>query len=323
MTFRPATKFESKARIALIGPAGSGKTYTALTLAHALGSKVAVLDTENGSASKYADLFAFDVRDDLRSFQPAAFVEAVREAELAGYDVLVLDSLSHEWNGHGGALEMVDSFAVKEKGNKFGAWRHVTPEHQKFVDAVIRANLHVIATMRSKTEWVVEEVNGRKIPRKVGLAPVQRDGIEYEFDIVGELDPDNNLVVTKTRMSALSGAVFPKPDRALGEAIKEWLSGAPDTRERAPKLPAGNKPPLTQAWDGVFEILGQLVEAEAPDVPAAVAQRKGEAGMFAREALRHRLMGEGPFNAKDLAQVQAFMAALADYRDQHVPTRLL
>lgn len=234
--FKRASKTQAKARVALIGPSGSGKTFTALRLARGFGGRVAVIDSERGSASKYADQFEFDVVN-LETFAPDNYIEAIRAAEAEGFDVLVIDSLSHAWNGLGGALEMVDNAAARSKSaNKFAAWRDVTPKHNAMVDAIIRSRCHIIATMRAKTEWVLEEDDrGKKVPRKVGLQPIQRDGLEYEFDVVGDMD-DAKLAVSKTRMPALKGAVVREPGEELGKQIGAWLSdGAP-----APSLSQSN-----------------------------------------------------------------------------------
>jgi len=231
-TFTPATKDQAKARIALTGPAGSGKTYTALTIATTLGGRVAVIDTERGSASKYADGFTFD-KLDLQTFEPLTLVRALAAAGAAGYDVVVVDSLSHFWSGTGGMLEQVDQAAKRSYGgNSFGGWKEVRPQERQMVDALVSYPGHVIVTMRSKTEYVIEEdQRGRKVPRKVGLKPDQREGIEYEFDIVGDLDHENTLVVTKSRATPLAGRVIPKPGPELAEEIAAWLGDgtpAPD-----------------------------------------------------------------------------------------------
>ncbi len=224
MTFQKATKRRAKLRLALIGPSGSGKTFTALTFAAGLGSRVAVIDTERGSASKYADMFSFDVLEP-DSFSPMTYVEAIREAERARYDVLVIDSLSHAWTGKDGALEQVDSIAKRSQiSNTFAAWRDVTPQHNAMVDAIIGANMHIIATMRAKTEYIMEtNERGKSVPRKVGLAPVQRDGLEYEFDVVADMDLDNNLIVAKSRCPALTGQIVAKPNGNLAAVLKAWL----------------------------------------------------------------------------------------------------
>jgi hypothetical protein len=236
--FQKATKKRARLRMGLVGPSGSGKTFTALRVGVALGEKIAVIDSERGSASKYADKFGFDVVE-LESFDPRKYVEVINAAGEAGYDVLVIDSLSHAWNGKDGALEMVDNAAKRSKsGNSFGAWRDVTPVHNALVDAILRSKCHVIATMRAKTEWILEkdERTGKQTPRKVGLQPVQRDGMEYEFDVVGDLD-DASFAISKTRCSALKEKVFREPGEDLAEILKGWLTDGEDVPEpqREPK----------------------------------------------------------------------------------------
>lgn len=231
MAFKKATKFESKLRLALAGPSGSGKTYTALTLAHALanGGGVAVIDTERGSASKYADAFPeFDVQE-LDTFHPNNYINAIHEAEAAGYAVLVIDSLSHAWNGPGGLLEQVEAITKRSKnGSSFNAWGEATPLQNKLIDAITRSKLHIICTMRTKTEYVIEPNQyGKSAPRKVGTAPVQRADVEYEFDVYADLDVDNTLIIHKSRCSELANAVISKPGPEVAETLKAWLSGAP------------------------------------------------------------------------------------------------
>lgn len=249
--FKKATKGNVKARIALIGPTGSGKTYSALKLSAGLGQRVAVIDSEHGSASKYADLFEFDVLE-LKSFSPDTYVEAIKAAEAEGYDVLVVDSLSHAWMGRDGALEQVDNAARRSRsGNSFAAWRDVTPMHNRLVDALVSCKCHLVVTMRAKTEWVMEEVRngqGRTVqqPRKVGLAPVQRDGLEYEFDVVGDIDVDHNLIVSKTRCPALDGQVIHKPGEQLATTIREWLTEVPPKSAETTPKPAVAPPKVVQ-----------------------------------------------------------------------------
>jgi hypothetical protein len=225
LLFQKATKRSARLRMALIGVAGSGKTYTALNIAKHLGSRVAFLDTERGSASKYSDVFEFDVMEP-ETFSPQTYIDAIAAAEAGGYDVLIIDSLSHAWTGKEGALEQVDRVARRnQSGNTFGAWRDVTPRHNAMVDAIIGARLHIIATMRAKTEYVQEknDKTGKTTVRKIGMAPVQRDGLEYEFDVVADLDQDNNLIVGKTRCPALAGTVVPKAGREIAAKLTAWL----------------------------------------------------------------------------------------------------
>jgi hypothetical protein len=228
--FKKATKEKSKLRLALMGVSGSGKTMSALSIASNLGSKIAVIDTESGSASKYSDLFEFDVCELEPPYTVKKYLEIMEYAEDAGYDVLIIDSLSHAWIGEGGALEQVDAVAKRMKGNSYMAWGEVTPMYRKLFDAIIRSKLHVIATMRSKTEYVVEQVNGRNVPRKVGLAPQLREGSEYEFDVVAEMDSENNMVVTKSRIPALSERVFKKPGKEVSKLLNDWLNSGESPR---------------------------------------------------------------------------------------------
>lgn len=222
--FKRAVKSQAKARIGLIGPSGSGKTYTALLLAQAMGERIAAIDTEHGSASKYADEFEFDTLE-LANFHPQNYIDGIKAAGQAGYDVIIIDSLSHAWAGSGGALELADKGALKYSGNRFAAWRDVTPLHNQLIEAMLSSPAHVIATMRSKMEYIqTQDSKGKTIIRKVGMAPIQRDGMEYEFDIVGDLDIDHNLIISKTRCRALDGVVINKPGKELAETVKAWLS---------------------------------------------------------------------------------------------------
>jgi hypothetical protein len=255
--FQKATKSQSRGRVALVGASGSGKTYTGLTTATALadGGKVAVIDTERGSASKYADIFDFDVVN-LEDFSPHTYISAIQEAESLGYAVILIDSLTHAWSGSGGALEMVDKAAARARTpNSFAAWREVTPVHNALVDTMLRSKCHIIVTMRTKTEWVLEENERtkKKEPRKIGMAPIQRDGMEYEFDVVGDMDADNRLLITKTRCPALARAVIDRPTKEFGETLLAWLSdGAavveqPATPKPAPQPSANGKAPPKKA----------------------------------------------------------------------------
>lgn len=243
MAFTKAVKRDAKLRLSIAGPAGAGKTWTALTLATGLaeGAPIALIDTERGSASKYADVFSFDVME-LDTFHPDNFVKGIHEAEAAGYAVLVIDSLSHAWNGTGGLLEIVENIAKRKNStNTFTAWKDATPIQNRLIEAITSARLHIIVTMRSKQEYVIESVNGKSVPRKVGMAPIQRDGFEYEFDVAVDMDIDNTLIVQKSRCPALTGAVIAKPDGKVAQTLKAWL------HSDVPALPPAEKPETDSA----------------------------------------------------------------------------
>jgi hypothetical protein len=236
MSFKKATKAAAKLRLGLIGPAGSGKTMTALRVAHGLGGRVAVIDTERGSASLYSGErgLDFDVLE-LESYEAEKFIQAIAQAEAAGYDVLIIDSLSHAWAGKGGILEFVDKAAKRSGGGSFSGWRDATPLHNQLVDAILGAKLHIICTLRSKVEHVIEQVNGRTQVRKVGLQPVQRDGLEYEFTVVGDVTQDHELIITKTRAAWLKDQIIREAGEDLGRQLAAWLSdGIPAPVTTAP-----------------------------------------------------------------------------------------
>ena len=247
--FEDATKEQAKARIGIIGPPGSGKTYTALLLATLMGKNVAVIDTEHGSASKYADKFKFKTLN-LTDFHPNNYVAAIKAAEAAGFDVLVIDSASHEWNGRNGCLELVDQASKRYKGNSYVAWGEVTPMHTEFIETMLASQMHIIACFRSKIEYIQTESGGKKEIRKVGMAPITREGAEYELDIVGEMDLDHNFVITKSRCEALANRVVAKPGEELAKAIMSWLSdgeepqpvGKPVPQPTQPSAPAATPP---------------------------------------------------------------------------------
>jgi len=232
-TFKKATKSSAKLRAALFGPSGAGKTFTALRIAAGLGGAIAVIDTERGSASKYADRFGFDVLD-LEHAAIPSYEGAIAAAARAGYPVLVVDSLSHGWQE---LLQEVDRLAAaKYRGNTWSAWSEGTPKQRALVDAILSYPGHVIATMRSKTEWRVEaNGKGKQAPVRVGLAPEQGKGIEYEFDLLLELSTDHIGHVIKDRTGKFQDAMLDKPGEDFGQALAAWLSAPQqgETRESA------------------------------------------------------------------------------------------
>lgn len=231
--FTPATRSAAKARIALVGPSGSGKTYTGLSMACRLAERVAVIDTERGSASKYVGLngWAFDTLAP-DSFSPQSLTEALAIAAGEGYGCVLVDSLSHYWMGVDGMLEQVDrkTSASRSTASFSSGWKDMAPVERRMLDALVSYPGHVIATLRVKTEYVIEQNDrGKSVPRKVGLKPIQREGLEYEFDVIGDLDLDNTLTVSKTRIPMLHGAVILKPGPELGETIRDWLADGVET----------------------------------------------------------------------------------------------
>jgi len=222
--FKKATKAAAKLRAAIFGPSGAGKTYTSLRVAAGLagdGGRVAVIDTERGSASKYADRFSFDVLE-LEDQSIDGYVAAIRDAGTAGYSVLVIDSLSHGWQT---LLEEVEKLAkTKYRGNTWSAWSEGTPLQRRLVQAILTYPGHVIATMRSKTEWTTVDNNGKKTPQRVGLAPEQGKGVEYEFDLLVEISTEHIANVIKDRTGKFQDKLIDKPGEEFGKQLAAWLS---------------------------------------------------------------------------------------------------
>ncbi len=168
--------------------------------------------------------------------------------EEEGYDVIVIDSLSHAWEGKGGALELVDNAAARSKGNSYVAWRHVTPLHNKLVDTMLQSKCHIVATMRSKMDYVQEkDSRGNTQIKKVGMAPIQRAGMEYEFTMVIDMDVDHNAIVSKTRCDTMADMVVTKPDAKFFEIFTNWLNSgeAAPVIEPQPAKPAVETVPGT------------------------------------------------------------------------------
>lgn len=221
--FQKATKEKAKARIALFGPSGAGKTFSALRIATGMGGRIAVVDTERGSASKYADRFNFDVLD-MEKKTIVDYCDAIRDAGAEKYDVLVIDSLSHGWQE---LLEEIDQIAkAKYRGNTWSAWSEGSPKQRKLVDAILSFSGHIIATMRSKTEWTQEKDDrtGRTKPVRVGLAPEQGKGIEYEFDMLFEMSVEHFCSVIKDRSGRFQDRIIEKPSEEFGKEIAAWLT---------------------------------------------------------------------------------------------------
>ena len=289
--FKKATKKSAKLRLALVGPAGSGKTYTALALAEHFGKRVAVIDTERQSASLYADKFSFDVME-LVEPEPEAYVEALREANNAGYDVVIVDSLSHAWQA---LLDRVDRLGEgKYRGNSFRAWgdEAVTPVQRSLVDALLTFPGHLIATMRTKTTYeVVENERGKKEPRKIGLAPVQREGVDYEFSIVLDMAAGGTASVSKTRCAEIEGKAWRRPGKDLALTLMRWL-GSGDVAEQRPAPAAVAPSPVPEVKaDPEPETIGMLSRSKpkADQEPEPIPPSPRDKYAERRAALKARM----------------------------------
>lgn len=293
MSFRRVARENIFARVALEGPPGSGKTATGLLLALSLaeGGPVACIDTERGSMRKYLGEQFHGIRippeldiDEFTDFPPSRYTAAVQNAVRLGYRALLIDSWSHAWEGTGGALDMVDRIGARAKGGNFSAWREVTPLHREMVDTILGAPLHVVCTMRMKMEYAVEQDGPRMKVKKLGMRPIQREGVEYEFDLVIDMEAETNrAVVAKTRCSRMFGrsAVAPSPE--FFTPFVEWLKGG-NVSQAATMNPSWvPQPENAPTYDlagpctvGQQETIGSLAHSlgmEPDDLRAVLAKR--------------------------------------------------
>lgn len=261
LVFKKAVRKARKARIAIAGPSGSGKTMTALRLAKGMATtgRILLLDTEKGSSTLYDDL-DFD-QADLPDFGYDTYLAALKQAAEAGYEVVIVDSLSHAWE------EFLDQHN-KMQGNSFTNWAKITPKYNQLIQAIVQFPAHIICTMRAKTEYVLSDKgNGKQVPERVGMGVIMRPGSEYEFDVVGMLDITHNMTVEKTRLAWLADKIITKPDEGLGQKIREWLdSGASvDYWYKLDGL-ADDKRPAAEQYlkDAGAEYLAPLVAWKSP-----------------------------------------------------------
>ncbi|QZP24526.1 ATP-binding protein [Pseudomonas mosselii] len=279
--FKKAERKQAKLRLALAGPSGSGKTMSALLMAKGLGGRIAVIDTEHGSASLYADIADFDVLELHAPYSPERYAEAITAAEQAGYSVLIIDSYSHEWTGSGGCLESNEKLAhQKFKGNTWAAWNETTPRHRKLTDKILTSPLHIICTMRSKTETVQGE--GKKVI-KLGMKSEQRDGTDYEFTVVLDITHDGHAAIASKDRTKL----FDHPEvisEDTGHRLLAWLNDgkAQDGLQATALQDALSKIPVTetmQELQSVYSAAYRILEqspGHLAQLNAAKDQRKAE-----------------------------------------------
>lgn len=232
MEIRKAERKKAKLRLGIAAPSGAGKTYSSLLLAFGLGGKVGLIDTEHGSGDLYAHLGDYDIIGIEAPYTVNKYLQAIKAFEQAGYSTIIIDSLSHAWAGDGGLLDKQGKIADSGKANGFAAWRTITPEHNSLVEAMLKSPCHIIATMRAKQEYVLEtNEKGKQQPKKVGMAPVQRDGMEYEFTVMLDVDMNHIASASKDRTCLFDGRFF-KIDQSVGQSLKEWL----DDGKEPPKV---------------------------------------------------------------------------------------
>lgn len=314
LQIRKATRKKAKLRLALLGPSGSGKTMSAIKLAAGIGGKIGVIDTENGSADLYAEIADYDVITLEKPYTVGKYREAISAFEQAGYSTIIVDSLTHAWSGAGGLLDKQGQMAARPGANSYAAWREITPEHNALVEALLASPCHIIGTMRVKTEYVMEtNERGKQVPRKVGMQPIQRDGMEYEFTVVMDIDAGHKAQASKDRTTIFEGW-YDTISEATGRKLLEWLDrgdAAPVTLPAPPARPADAPLPLVapdtqehaikgiETWHkAALKALGMLGDdvgairawyAANAEVFAAVAERYPDAERNIRAAIDARL----------------------------------
>ncbi len=280
--FVKADKRQGRLRIALTAPSGGGKTFSGLLIATGIieemkklgldtGKGIAVIDTENGSALDYADRFEFDHEKIEPPYTIQKYLTAMQSAYTGGYAVLFVDSLSHAWAGDGGLLQKKEAMDARG-GNQYTNWAPITKEHEQLKSLILSNKIHLIAAMRSKQDYIIEQnSNGKSAPRKVGLAPVQREGMEYEFTVVFDLGMDHSAHVSKDRTAMFDGQIF-KPTKETGAQLLDWrMSGKPETEEpptpaAAPAAPSTNgklihEPAVAMGTSGKISFIPHEIKA--------------------------------------------------------------
>lgn len=265
MKLRKAEKKQVKLKIGLSGASGFGKTYSALLMAYGITqdwSKIAVIDTENDSASLYSDLGEYNVLNLQAPYSPERYIEAIDTCIEAGIELIIIDSISHEWDGVGGCLEIVDSL-----GGRFQDWAKVTPRHQKFINKILQAPAHIITTTRRKQEYEISrDSKGKTQVQKMGTKEVTREGFEYELTLSFDIINDKHLAkASKDR----TGLFMDKPEALInqetGENLLKWATSGKD--EKAEFLKDLEKAKTREEVEELWKSLNKLIQADPEVLP--------------------------------------------------------
>ena len=329
MAISKARKSQVRIKLGIGGISGSGKTMSSLLLAYGLvhadhpdwpdaqvWDRICVVDTENRSANLFVDEQVGNVRigefckiDITPPFGPQKYIDAIDEAQRAGMEFLIIDSLTHAWTGEGGLLEM-QANAAKRSGNSYTAWRDVTPLHNKLIDKILQCDMHVIITARSKKEYAMEEENGRKKVVQKGMGIQFRDGLEYEVTTFFELDQAHQACATKDRTRLFDGQYFVITPE-VGAKIHGWLAGAkPEPAPVAAPIERAVKPPVSEPMPAAASPMDEsqlpFSEPPAPIPASAVTPDMVDAAIKAASKTMER--------ADLLAKVKSITGGTANYR---------
>jgi hypothetical protein len=230
---RRAEKKRVKIKVGVQGPSGSGKTWGALAMARNMwpDAKICLIDTENESASLYADQFEFDTIPLTPPFTSARYQQCIEMIVRQGYEVGIIDTITHQWDGEGGILRRKEQLDQRPGSNSWANWSQFTPEHQAFIESIKQAPIHIIATMRTKQDYVLEQSDkGKTKPVKVGMAPIVREGTDYEFSIVFDVQMDHKAMVSKNRTAMFEGEVLDLASVSVAERLRAWLDNGADVK---------------------------------------------------------------------------------------------
>lgn len=251
LQLRKAERRKAKLRIGFGGPSGSGKTYSALLLANGLTTweKIAVIDTENGSAELYSHLGPYNVITLTDDYAPERYIEAIHACEAAGMEVIIIDSITHEWDGKGGCLELVEKITqASTSKNSYTSWAKITPRHQAFIDAILQSPAHVITTVRKKQDYdMSKDDRGKTVITKVGMKEVTRDGFEYELTLSFNLSQNNLASVSKDRTNLFMNKPEFTVTRETGKTLLAWSESGAETLPSPTINPKAPNSPVTKS----------------------------------------------------------------------------
>lgn len=272
-------------KLALMAPSGGGKTYGSLRLASGMAdeikketgkdAKILLANTEQKRGYYYANEFDYDIVDVEPPHNPEKYVELIDFAVSEGYDILIIDSSSHEWEGKGGCLEL-----QQQAGGTYQAWSKITPRHNRFIDAIADSPIHIIATMRGKDQYEVnKDDRGKTSVQKLGVGAKQRDGFEYEFTCTFLIDQKTNCAeVQKDNTHIFEGEGATLLTENHGRKIIQWANSGeeytPVAKKDTATPPAGK---LSSLKDEIITLMGKIIESgvNKEDVYAVVAENNG------------------------------------------------
>lgn len=295
MQLTKASRKKAKIRLGLSAVSGGGKTYSALLIAYGLCgdyNKVAVIDTENHSAELYAHLGEYNVLPLEAPYSPERYIQAIKTCEDSGMEVIIIDSITHEWDGKGGIIEISNSMT----GNSFTNWAKLTPRHQAFIDSILQSKCHVITTVRRKQDYeMTKDSSGKLQVQKAGLKEVTREGFEYELTVNLELDQNHNATASKDRTGLFAGKPQFTPTADTGKLIRQWCeSGAEPAPPVNPVSEAIAEMYLQKDMKGLQATWGKYKQFQAsPEFIKAKDEMKAKLSKSTKE-IAHELQTEKP-----------------------------